>query len=72
MLQIHLIADKSEILPAKKGRGKDKPKKDVEMEGEGDEFDFAEEPMFEDQGYKKPKSKPKKSRSVRWYARPWM
>lgn len=60
MLQIHLIADKSEILPAKKGRGKDKPKKDVEMEGEGDEFDFAEEPMFEDQGYKKPKSKPKK------------
>ncbi|EDX13111.1 GD18885 [Drosophila simulans] len=62
MLQIHLIADKSEILPAKKGRGKDKPKKEAEMEGEGDEFDFAEEPMLEEQGYKKLKSKPKKAK----------
>ncbi|EDW97197.2 protein timeless homolog [Drosophila yakuba] len=62
MLQIHLIADKSEILPAKKGRGKGKSKKEQpEMEGEGDEYDFAEEPMFEEQGYKKPKAKPKKA-----------
>ncbi|XP_070072337.1 protein timeless homolog [Drosophila takahashii] len=62
MLEIHLIADKSEILPAKKGRGKGKAKKQLpEIGGEGDEYDFAEEPMFEDEGYKKPKAKPKKS-----------
>ncbi|XP_036673902.3 protein timeless homolog isoform X1 [Drosophila suzukii] len=60
MLQIHLIADKSEILPAKKERGKGKAKKQLpEIGGEGDEYDFAEEPMLEDSGYRKPTAKPK-------------
>uniref|UniRef100_A0A6P4E1V6 Protein timeless homolog n=1 Tax=Drosophila rhopaloa TaxID=1041015 RepID=A0A6P4E1V6_DRORH len=60
MLQIHLIADKSEILPAKTGKGRGKAKgKQPEIGGDGDEYDFAEEPMFEEEGYRKPKTKPK-------------
>ncbi|XP_017110468.1 protein timeless homolog [Drosophila elegans] len=67
MLQIHLIADKSEILPAKTGKGRGKAKgKQAEIggDGDGDEYDFAEEPMIEDDGYRKPntKSKPKKAK----------
>ncbi|XP_022211508.2 LOW QUALITY PROTEIN: protein timeless homolog [Drosophila obscura] len=53
MLQIHLIADKSEILPAKssKGRGKGKAKSSNSDSdrGSGSEADeYMEEPMFED------------------------
>ncbi|XP_017039963.1 protein timeless homolog isoform X2 [Drosophila ficusphila] len=65
MLQIHMIADKSEILPPKtKGRGRAK-KQQSENEGDGDEYDFAEEPMMEESGYRKPKTKPKKPKKAK-------
>ncbi|KAH8335679.1 hypothetical protein KR074_009096, partial [Drosophila pseudoananassae] len=57
MLQIHLIADKSEILPPKssKGRGKGKAKKQAES---GSDFDeMMEEPMEEFEG--EPGDRPK-------------
>ncbi|KAH8250250.1 hypothetical protein KR026_009029 [Drosophila bipectinata] len=57
MLQIHLIADKSEILPPKssKGRGKGKAKKQAES---GSDFDdMIEEPMEEFEG--EPGDRPK-------------
>ncbi|XP_017084436.2 LOW QUALITY PROTEIN: protein timeless homolog [Drosophila eugracilis] len=61
MLQTYLIADKSEILPPKKGRGKGKSKKQQpDNEEEPDEYSFTEEPMLKKEGYKKPKTKPKK------------
>ncbi|KAH8292985.1 hypothetical protein KR054_002894 [Drosophila jambulina] len=66
MLQIHLIADKSEIMPPKtaKGRGKAKAK-DYDLEKSNDGYDFMEEPMPEEDGYRKPAKKPKaKKRQV--------
>ncbi|SPP87904.1 protein timeless homolog [Drosophila guanche] len=52
MLQIHLIADKSEILPSK-GRGKGRSKRQQEetnSDGDNDSDEDMEEPMFEDVG----------------------
>ncbi|XP_017143003.1 protein timeless homolog [Drosophila miranda] len=71
MLQIHLIADKSEILPAKssKGRGKGKSKRQQEANsdsGSGSEADeYMEEPMFEDAGARKPQNKSRSRQVVR-------
>ncbi|EDW24891.1 GL24394 [Drosophila persimilis] len=73
MLQIHLIADKSEILPAKssKGRGKGKSKRQQEANsdsgsGSGSEADeYMEEPMFEDAGTRKPQNKSRSRQVVR-------
>ncbi|BFF90723.1 protein timeless homolog [Drosophila madeirensis] len=52
MLQIHLIADKSEILPSK-GRGKGKSKRqqqEANSDGDNDSDEDMGEPMFEDVG----------------------
>ncbi|XP_033235075.1 protein timeless homolog [Drosophila pseudoobscura] len=71
MLQIHLIADKSEILPAKssKGRGKGKSKRQQEANsdsGSGSEADeYMEEPMFENAGARKPQNKSRSRQVVR-------
>ncbi|XP_023035402.1 protein timeless homolog [Drosophila willistoni] len=69
MLQLHLIADKSEIMPAK-GRGKAKSKKQKqqannESESDDDNEDM-EEPMFSNAGSRKPvKAKPKSRKVIR-------
>ncbi|KAH8247230.1 hypothetical protein KR038_000464 [Drosophila bunnanda] len=60
MLQIHLIADKSEILPPKTAKGRSKAKaKAYDLEKSNDGYDFMEEPMPEEDGYRKPTKKPK-------------
>ncbi|KAH8243662.1 hypothetical protein KR032_009171 [Drosophila birchii] len=66
MLQIHLIADKSEILPPKTAKGRGKAKAKVfDPEKSNDGYDFMEEPMPEEDGYRKPAKKPKaKKRQV--------
>ncbi|KAH8336332.1 hypothetical protein KR059_001944 [Drosophila kikkawai] len=66
MLQIHLIADKSEIMPPKTAKGRGKAKAKVyDLEKSNDGYDFMEEPMPEEDGYRKPTKKPKaKKRQV--------
>ncbi|XP_020811280.1 protein timeless homolog [Drosophila serrata] len=66
MLQIHLIADKSEILPPKTAKGRSKAKaKAYDLEKSNDGYDFMEEPMPKEDGYRKPTKKPKaKKRQV--------
>ncbi|XP_017020269.1 protein timeless homolog [Drosophila kikkawai] len=66
MLQIHLIADKSEIMPPKTAKGRGKAKAKVyDLEKSNDGYDFMEEPMPEEDGYRKPAKKPKaKKRQV--------
>ncbi|KAH8385954.1 hypothetical protein KR200_008204 [Drosophila serrata] len=66
MLQVHLIADKSEILPPKTAKGRSKAKaKAYDLEKSNDGYDFMEEPMPKEDGYRKPTKKPKaKKRQV--------
>ncbi|KAH8358759.1 hypothetical protein KR093_002235 [Drosophila rubida] len=67
MLQIHLIADKSEILPAKekKGKGKSKTQEGSDNESEGEGEDYMEEPMFENAASKPKVAKTKPRQIVR-------
>ncbi|KAL7724650.1 hypothetical protein ACLKA6_008651 [Drosophila palustris] len=67
MLQIHLIADKSEILPAKtkKGRGKPRKQQESDNESENENEDFMEEPIFEKMASKQKGSKAKTRQIVR-------
>ncbi|XP_060645851.1 protein timeless homolog [Drosophila nasuta] len=47
MLQIHLIADKSEIIPVKEKKSKGKSKNQQQSDNESGGEDYMEEPMFE-------------------------
>lgn len=65
MLQIHLIADKSEIMPAKTKKSKGKPKKQQASDDESENEDYMEEPVFEKMAPQKRAPKAKTRQIIR-------